>query len=65
MLRNAWLIPLIPAVSSVLILAFGRQAPVNTPSTLILDREGRVAARANGVVSATTLQGLIDDVLKS
>ena len=51
--------------SGTLILAFGRQAPVNTPSTLILDREGRVAARANGVVSATTLQGLIDDVLKS
>lgn len=48
-----------------LVLAFGRQAPVNTPSTLILDLEGRVAARANGVVSATTLQGLIDDVLAS
>jgi len=48
-----------------LILAFGRQAPVTTPSTIILDREGRVAARANGPVSATTLQGLIDDVLES
>lgn len=48
-----------------LILAFGRQAPPTTPSTLILDREGRVAARAIGVVSAATLQGLIDDVLKS
>lgn len=48
-----------------LILAFGRQAPATTPSTLILDLDGRVAARANGVVSATTLQGLIDDVLSS
>ena len=48
-----------------LLLAFGRQAPTNTPSTLILDREGRVAARANGPVTATTLQGLIDDALKS
>jgi peroxiredoxin len=49
----------------VLILAFGRQAPATTPSTLILDLEGRVAARANGPVSDTTLQGLIDDVLAS
>jgi len=49
----------------ILLLAFGRQAPTTTPSTLILDREGRVAARANGPVTATTLQGLIDDVLKS
>lgn len=48
-----------------LLLAFGRQAPTNTPSTLILDREGRVAARANGPVTATTLQGLIDDALTS
>lgn len=46
-----------------LILAFGRQAPTTTPSTLILDREGRVAARASGPVTSTTLQGLIDDVL--
>ena len=51
--------------SGVLILAFGRQAPTSPPSTLVLDKEGRVAARANGAVSATTLQGLIDDVLKS
>ncbi|MFC7489940.1 MULTISPECIES: TlpA family protein disulfide reductase [unclassified Knoellia] len=49
----------------LLLLAFGRQAPTNTPSTLILDLEGRVAARANGPVTATTLQGLIDDALKS
>jgi thiol-disulfide isomerase/thioredoxin len=51
--------------AGTLILAFGRQAPATTPTTLILDREGRVAARANGPVSATTLQGLIDDVLAS
>lgn len=51
--------------AGTLILAFGRQAPTTTPSTLVLDREGRVAARANGVVSRTTLQGLIDDVLAS
>ena len=51
--------------SGVLILAFGRQAPTSPPSTLIRDREGRVAARVNGVVTASTLRGLIDDVLKS
>ena len=51
--------------SGTLILAFGRQAPTSPPSTLILDREGRVAARASGVVSATTLRGLIDDALDS
>ncbi|KRE42359.1 TlpA family protein disulfide reductase [Knoellia sp. Soil729] len=51
--------------SGVLILAFGRQAPTSPPSTLILDREGRVAARANGAVTETTLRGLIDDVLAS
>lgn len=50
--------------SGVLILAFGRQAPTSPPSTLILDREGRVAARASGVVTAATLRGLIDDVLQ-
>jgi len=51
--------------SGTLILAFGRQAPATTPATLVLDKEGRVAARANGAVSAATLQGLIDDVLES
>lgn len=51
--------------SGVLILAFGRQAPTSPPSTIVLDKEGRVAARANGAVSAATLQGLIDDVLES
>jgi len=51
--------------SGVLILAFGRQAPTSPPSTLILDREGRVAARVSGVVTASTLRGLIDDVLGS
>lgn len=51
--------------SGVLILAFGRQAPTSPPSTLVLDREGRVAARVSGVVTAATLRGLIDDVLGS
>lgn len=33
-----------------------------TPSTLILDREHRIAARVNGPVTTTTLTGLVDDV---
>lgn len=33
------------------------------PTTVILDREGRVAARVLGEVDASTLNGLIDDVL--
>lgn len=33
------------------------------PTTLVLDGEGRVAARVTGQVDASTLRGLIDDVL--
>lgn len=35
------------------------------PSTLILDREGRLAARVAGQVDDATLQGLVEDVLAS
>ncbi len=33
------------------------------PSTIVLDQEGRVAARVLGQVDETTLRGMIDDVL--
>jgi peroxiredoxin len=33
------------------------------PTTVVLDKEGRVAARVLGQIDATTLSGLIDDVL--
>lgn len=33
------------------------------PTTMVLDGEGRVAARVNGQVDATTLRGLVEDVL--
>lgn len=36
---------------------------VATPTTLVLDRSGRIAARVSGPVTTTTLLGLIDDVL--
>ncbi len=34
-----------------------------TPTTLVLDRLGRIAARVSGPVSAATLTGLVKDVL--
>lgn len=33
------------------------------PTTMVLDGEGRVAARVNGQVDASTLRGLVEDVL--
>jgi thiol-disulfide isomerase/thioredoxin len=32
------------------------------PTTLVLDRQGRLAARVSGKVDASTLEGLVDDV---
>ena len=46
----------------VLILSLQGKA-VSPPSTLVLDTSGRIAARVNGPVSATTLTDLVDDVL--
>jgi len=34
-----------------------------TPTTLVLDRQGRIAARVSGPVTAATLTGLVNDVL--
>lgn len=34
-----------------------------TPTTLVLDTSGRIAARVSGPVSTSTLLGLVDDVL--
>ncbi|MFQ6172291.1 TlpA family protein disulfide reductase [Oryzobacter sp. R7] len=48
--------------SGVLILALQGKAPT-VPTTLVLDRDGRIAARVNGPVSATTLRGLVDDAV--
>jgi thiol-disulfide isomerase/thioredoxin len=45
------------------LLAFAGTLPLSTfPSTLVLDREGRVAARISGPISKITLVDLIDDV---
>ena len=40
-----------------------RGAANTTPTTLVLDRRGRIAARVSGPVSAATLRALVNDVL--
>lgn len=48
--------------AGVLILALQGKA-VSTPTTLVLDTQGRIAGRVNGEVNETTLTDLVDDVL--
>ena len=48
--------------SGVSILALQGKAPT-APTTLVLDTEGRIAARVSGATSASTLRGLVDDVV--
>ena len=45
-----------------LILALQGKAPT-PPVTLVLDPQGRIAARVLGEVTSSTLDGLVDDVL--
>jgi thiol-disulfide isomerase/thioredoxin len=45
----------------VLLRLRGSLPPTATPSTLVLDRSGRVAARVIGRVDASTLRSLVDD----
>lgn len=53
-----------PDDSSRAILAFnGALTAAAVPTTVVLDDRGRVAARVVGPVDATTLRGLVEDVL--
>jgi thiol-disulfide isomerase/thioredoxin len=46
------------------LLAFhGTLAPNSIPSTVVIDKQGRVAASVIGKVTRTTLEDLVDDVL--
>lgn len=45
-----------------LLLKLNDLPPSAIPSTLVLDTQGRAAARVLGATTATTLQGIIDDV---
>jgi thiol-disulfide isomerase/thioredoxin len=49
-----------PAGTTILALQGKVTSP---PTTLVLDRAGRIAARVSGPVTASTLSGLVDDVL--
>ena len=48
--------------AGVLLLQLQGKAPT-VPTTLVLDRTGRIAARVNGPVAESTLTGLVDDVV--
>ena len=50
--------------SSVLLAFRGQLNPSAVPTTLVLDREGRVAARALGEVDRSRLLGLIEPLLR-
>ncbi|MCC2594646.1 TlpA family protein disulfide reductase [Tessaracoccus sp. OS52] len=45
-----------------LLLKFGQLPPKAIPSTLVIDEQGRVAARMLGEITASTLTGVISDV---
>jgi thiol-disulfide isomerase/thioredoxin len=46
------------------LLAFRGSLPVaNTPTTYVLDRQGRIAARALGAVDESQLRGMVEPVL--
>ena len=49
-----------PAGTTILALQGKVTSP---PTTIVLDRSGRIAARVSGPVTASTLSGLVDDVL--
>lgn len=53
------------ADSGQALLELGKAVPLGAvPTTVVVDRRGRVAARIVGAASYYTLKGLVDDVLK-
>ena len=60
--RRGMTYPSLTDESGVLILGLQGKAPT-VPTTLVLDTDGRIAARVNGPVEASTLRGLVDDVV--
>lgn len=59
----AW--PSLHDPDGVLLLEFAQLPPKAIPSTVVLDEQGRVAARVLGEVSASTLRGILEDVADS
>ena len=55
---------IVTADSGEALLAFGPKLPPNAvPSTMIVDRQGRIAARVIGKTTYSTLTSLIEDTL--
>ena len=57
--------PSIQDSDGLLTLAFGNLGPAATPSTLILDKQGRVAARILGGVTEAELRSVLRAVIES
>ncbi len=53
---------LFDADGSMLLALRGAVPPSAIPSTLVLDAQGRIAARVSGATTAATLVGLVEDV---
>jgi thiol-disulfide isomerase/thioredoxin len=49
--------------SAQLTLAFPGSAPSSTPATLVLDRQGKIAARVNGAMEYTQLNALVNHLI--
>jgi peroxiredoxin len=47
-----------------LILQFGNLGPAATPSTIVLDRQGRIAARILGPITQAQLRGVVNAVIE-
>lgn len=56
--------PSLPDLDAEIMFALrGQVAPNAVPSTLVMDREGRVSARITGAIDPSTLRSMIDRVL--
>lgn len=56
-------IPYPTIIDDSLLIGFGTSLPANAiPTTLVIDRKGRVAARISGAVTVASLSNLIEDV---
>jgi thiol-disulfide isomerase/thioredoxin len=56
--------PSVVDTDGLVLLAFNKILPVSAvPSTLVLDRDGRIAARVIGRINYSTLRGLVDDAV--
>lgn len=53
---------LIDTDGSALLAFYGMLAPNSLPTTLVLDRQGRIAAMVSGEITTLTLVGLVHDV---